>query len=417
MIAFLPRRRCAVLLAAAWIAAGPAAAEPLTFQQALSIAERSAPENLAQTAQLDAARAAVIPADALPDPKLSLGVDNLPLEGPDRYRLDRDFMTMRRIGLMQEVPNGDKRHARRQLAEAGVVRSEAEQVAMRLETRRQTAVAWLEVFHLERSLQVLSELDREIARLRGLVQAQIAGGGARSGDLLLADRDALALEERRDELERDRQQARAGLRRWLGDAADAPLAGEPPRFALDSQRLHQHLLDHPELQTASARIGEAQAELAEALAEKKPDWDVEVAYSNRDSRFGDMLSLQFSFDLPLFTGTRQGPRIDARQKGLVQREAEQEALQRAHRAELESGLASLDQLSRALERSERSLVPLARQRADLELAAYRAGTGELPAVIEARRELIEARLRQIELAKKRDQLAASLHYAYSENRP
>ncbi|MGX9105315.1 TolC family protein, partial [Escherichia coli] len=92
---------------------------------------------------------------------------------------------------------------------------------------------------------------------------------------------------------------------------------------------------HPDLRAASARVGEASAELNEAVAEKTPDWGVEFAYNNRDNQFGDMVMVQFTFDLPLFVGTRQGPKINAKQQSVSQMEAEQEVLLRAHQAELE----------------------------------------------------------------------------------
>lgn len=120
MSAFLFTRRgylgvfAAAFSVVPWVAAQ---AQPLTFERAQALAEQSAPENLARKAQVASAQQSVEPAAALPDPKLILGVDNLPIEGPDRYTLNRDFMTMRRIGLMQEVPNSDKRQARLQLAE------------------------------------------------------------------------------------------------------------------------------------------------------------------------------------------------------------------------------------------------------------------------------------------------------------
>ena len=96
MSAFLfPRRGfLGVLAAAFWAAPWLAAqAQPLTFERAQALAEQSAPENLARQAQVASAQQAVEPADALPDPKLILGIDNLPIEGPDRYTLNRDSMT------------------------------------------------------------------------------------------------------------------------------------------------------------------------------------------------------------------------------------------------------------------------------------------------------------------------------------
>ena len=54
---------------------------------------------------MQAVRSEAIVAGEPPDPKLLLGVQSLPIEGPERWSLNDDGMTMRMIGLMQEMPN------------------------------------------------------------------------------------------------------------------------------------------------------------------------------------------------------------------------------------------------------------------------------------------------------------------------
>jgi outer membrane protein TolC len=286
---------------------------------------------------------------------------------------------------------------------------------MQLQTRRQTALNWLRVFYAERSLALFDQLDEPVRLQRSTLPALIAGGSASATDLLLADQQALTLEERRDQLLRDVAMARAELRRWIGAAASEPLTGNPPAHELGVAQLEQRLQEHPQLHAANARVGEANAALAEAIAEKTPDWAVEFAYNNRASQFGDMAMLQFTFDLPMFVGSRQGPKIKARQQSVAQLEAEQEALLREHAAELESGRAALAQLHKAQQRSEKALIPLASQRAELELAAYRAGNGQLTAVLSSRTDLLEAKLREIELQRQASELSANLYYAYVES--
>jgi len=417
MLAFLPSRRvlCGVFMTVLGICPVLAAqAEPLSYERAQNIAENTAPENLARMAQAESAQAAVGPSDALPDPKVKFGVEDYPIGGPNRYSLDDDDFTMRQIGISQEIPNSDKRAARKEVAQASATLAEAERRAAVLKVREQTALGWLQVYYAERSVQQFDQLDKQVALLRSTTQSRIAGGGAKASDVLQADQDALALQDRRDELTLNVAIARAKLRRWIGAEADQPLSGSPPVLDLPLSHAHHALSQHPDLQAASARVSEANAELAEAIADKKPDWGVELTYSNRDRQFGDMVSVQFSFDLPLFTGSRQGPRINARQHSVEAMEAEQEVMTREHQSELESGMAELDRLNKALERTRSSSIPLATQRAQLELASYKAGTGQLNAVISARRELIEAQLRQIEQQSQLGQLSASLYYAYVE---
>ena len=66
-----------------------------------------------QRAAVGAANEMSARAGALPDPKLRFGIDNLPITDSDRFRYDRESMTMRRIGVMQEFPNAGKRDATR----------------------------------------------------------------------------------------------------------------------------------------------------------------------------------------------------------------------------------------------------------------------------------------------------------------
>ena len=87
-----PLRRFALAaLAAGWTV--PAAAA-LGYDEALSLAREQAPALVAQQAVLAGARAALPAAATLPDPRLSLGLDNLPISGRDRFNISRDFMTI-----------------------------------------------------------------------------------------------------------------------------------------------------------------------------------------------------------------------------------------------------------------------------------------------------------------------------------
>ena len=83
-------------------------ASALTLEQALSLAEQDAPSLDAQAANLQAARNAAIPVGELPDPKLRLGLQNVPIEGDSRWQLDQEAMTMQMVGVMQDVPNRAK---------------------------------------------------------------------------------------------------------------------------------------------------------------------------------------------------------------------------------------------------------------------------------------------------------------------
>lgn len=387
----------------------------LSFSTALQLAEQQAPSLVAQTASVNAARSAAIPAAALPDPQLVIGTDNVPISGADRGSLNSDFMTMERIGVMQDIPNGDKRRARADVAAAAIAKAEAERNIERLKVRRETAIAWLNRFYLERQLDVLGELDQENHLLDSAAKARLSSGKGMASEVLMPQLEAVELADRRDEIQQEITQAIAMLRRWVGDEAARPLAGDAPVLSFDPNHLSEQLHRHPELAAYGPMTDMAAAEVREAEAEKKSDWGVEFDYQRRAAPYSDMVSLQFKFDLPVFSGTRQTPRIEAKRHELERIDADRRNLLREHAAELDTDLAQYTRLRQQLSRLQTTRLPLATQKVELQMASYRSGQSDLSALIAARRELIETRLRQIELQSQYAALAAKLTFSYGDN--
>ena len=403
--------RCVLLICSAG-AAGVAVAEPLTFDAALELATRSSPDIAVETASVQAAESASVAAGRLPDPKLTVGVENFPVTGEERGSLTRDFMTMRKVGLMQDVPNGAKRASRAAAAAADAERAQAQRRVSILTVRRETALAWLARYYFERRAALFDELDRENQLFSQSVQARFAGGGGMPADVVAPKQEAAELADRRDELAGELAKSKATLRRWTGPAGDESLAGDPPTLTLDTQSLRGHIHEHPELAVFGPMTQMAQAEVHAAEAAKRPDWGVELAYGRRGSAFSDMVSLQFTLDLPFFTRTRQDPLIAAKRQELNRVEAQRDAMFRDHTEELDAQLAEYEVTSRQLARLREAHLPLAQQKVDYQFASYRAGKGDLTAVLNARRELIDERLKEVELDGKRAAAAARLYFFY-----
>ncbi len=409
-----PRRILWALPLSLAVLAGVVHAAPLSFNSALDIAERQSPDLAAKTAQISAAQSAAIPAGALPDPTLVAGVENYPVSGMDSWRLNSDFMTMQKIGVMQAFPNAAKRRAREDVATANVDVAEAQRLIGRLKVRRDTALAWLSIYFAERKVALLDELDQENKVLAEAVKAQIASGRGQVVDAVMPKQEAVQLADRRDDLTRDVVNARANLRHFVGTEADEPLAGDPPVFPIDTVHLHEHLHHHPELQAFTSETRKAEAELREADSMKKSDWGVELDFQRRSPQFGNMVSMQFTFDLPVSPSTRQEPLIAAKQQALVRIDAEREGMLREHTNELDSELADYAALSRQLDRARHTALSLAQEKMALQTASYKAGKGDLTAVLAARRELIDQRMKIIDLEGQRETLAAQFYFAYGE---
>lgn len=403
-----------LLLALLWGSSPSHAAEGLTFDQALLLALRESSELQAESARVEAARQAQGPADALPDPTLILGLDNVPVEGPDRYSLSSDFMTMQRIGVTQRFPNRSKLKARADGASQRVGLAEASAVKTRLAVLRQTARAWIARHTLEQQLRLIGELLEENHLFDQAVRARLASGQGKAIDSVAPRQEQATLRNRRDMLQAQQRQAEANLVRWLGQAGQQDLAGSVPELAINSEQLLHQLHQHPELEVAERHARVATAVVDEARAAKKPDWALTLAYMNREE-FSDMAMLQVNVDLPLFSGSRQGPRIASAEAERRALESQADALRREHEAMLQADLADFERLERVLARQREIFLPLAEEKVALARAAWRGGNSSLADLVQARSELLDARLTEIDLTGQRDQLAAALHFTYDHH--
>ncbi len=394
-----------------------AIADPLSFNAALTLAERSSADIEAQTAGLEAARSASRAAGALPDPRLAFGVDNLPATGPDQWRVDRDFMTMRKIGVMQDFPSGAKRHADAAIANAAVDEAGAQRRVHIFAVRTSAAIAWLNRYYIERRVALFDALSRESTLFTAAVQSTLAGGRGTPADVIGPKQEAADLADRLDVLRADELKATASLRRLIGADADEALLGDPPTFVIDADHLRSHVHMHPELAVYGPMIALARAQAQEAEATKKPDWGVELIYARRAAVYSDMVSLQFTVSLPLFSANRQNPLISAKHLEQRRLEAERTDMLREHTAALEAELADYGSLTSQLTRLQDTRLPFARQKVAYQLASYQGGKDDLTAVLTARRELIDAQLTQIDLQSRRDAAAAAIYYSYLEPTP
>ncbi|MGC3963360.1 MAG: TolC family protein [Rhodocyclaceae bacterium] len=366
-------------------------AHALSLDQAMQAASERAPDILAATAASRAAQSLTVSAGALPDPKLSAWVDDLPTSGPDRFRPGG---AKRVVSVMQELPSSARREAEQRLAETEVRTAQARERFARLNVRREAALAWLGLYYVDRRVAVLDAQDALNQQWRQRDLASIAGG-ASPATAFGARTDALDLQDARDDLQAQRAQAVARLARWIGtsaNTADGELPGWVSRPQVDDSALDQQ----PDIRTASLQHEAASAELALARAATHPNWGVELGFG-LDAMDKGMAMVKFSVDLPIFQSTRQEPRIAAAQAEIDRSQAERDArLAEAH-SEYATLLAERDALQRQLSRIDTDTLPLIDRQIQLALASVAGARSDTTAVIEARRARLAAQLRRIDI--------------------
>jgi outer membrane protein TolC len=391
-----------------------AADTPLTLAQAQQIALARSRQLTAQDFSVSAARDMAVAAGQLPDPVLKFGIDNLPVEGPDRFSVQSEGMTMRRIGVMQEIPRSEKRRLRAERFEREAEQSLAEKSAASAAILRDSALAWLDRYYAEMTASLLAE-QSALAKLEidAAESAYRAGRGAQAD--VFAARSALSgLADRTSENQRRLANATTMLTRWIGEAAKQPLAGKPSINALplDPAKLDEQLTHHPQIALMSRQEERAQTEARLAQANLQSDWSVELMYSQRGSAFDNMISVGISVPLQWDRPNRQGRELSARLAQFEQAKAQREDTLRAHVAEVGTMLNEWNSGRERTRRYQHELIPLAAERTDAVLAAYRGGKSGLADVLAARRNESEVRMQALQLELETARLWAQLNFLY-----
>jgi outer membrane protein TolC len=389
-----------------------AADPPLTLAEAQRRAVARSGLVTAQDAAASAAREMAISAGQLPDPIATFGVNNLPVNGPDAWSLTRDFMTMTSIGLMQEFTRSEKREARADRFAREAEKSLAEKAARIAAIRRDTALAWFDRHYAEAQAAVVAEQARQARLEIDAAETAYRSGRGTLAEVLMGRSALAAIDDRASELRRRAATARIALERWIGDRADGPLAPPPAVDALATaaRALEDDVVHHAEMAVLTREEDLAAAEVRVAEALRKPDWSVQLMYSQRGPAYSNMISINVSVPLQLDRQSRQDRELAAKLALLDQVRAEREDRLRSHTAEVRAMLAEWESDRERMARYERELLPLASERTLATLAAYRGGRTGLSDVLVARRNEIDIRLQALQLEAETARLWAQLNY-------
>jgi outer membrane protein TolC len=410
---------CSIATICFFLSYGHAYAQPLTLDTALKLAEQYAPTLRANSAQIEGAENMVSASGILPNPKLFVGLDNYPVSGDAAWSVTQEGMTMKKIGIMQDFPNRAKRLAEIELAKAELGSANAQTEILRIELRQKVASVWLKRFYLERKLALYDDLLSENGLLFQITQTQVTSGRTMVTNTISPKLDKTVLLDQKDDLLRDLNKAKLELHRLI--SADSSrtteiesLPSQEPVINFDTSRLYHHLHQLPELKAFQAERQTAEAKLKQAQALQKSDWSIEFAYQHRAPEFGDMIGVQLTTELPVFSKKRSSSLVQAILAEQNRITADQEIKYREHLTMLDEGLSDLKALDQQIQRTVQSTLPLTKQKVNLQLASYQAGKANLSDVIETRQALLNQRLRLIDLQQQQAIIKAQLYFSFVE---
>ncbi len=414
--------RCALavlltVLVGALPAVAYAADPPLSLAEAQRLAVERSRRVSAEDAALVAVQHMAVAAGQLPDPVVTVGLDSWPVDGAHRFSVGGDDFTMGRVAVSQEWTRASKRHLRAQHFDREGEKTRAEKAVLIATIQRETASAWLERHYAEAMAALIVDQKKAAELEITAADAAYRSGRGTQADLI-ATRSALAeLDDRANDIDQRLLVAKTALARWVGDAAELPLAGKPDleSVRVDVNMLEMELSHHPEIAVLDRQEELAWNAARLAEADKRADWSVALAYAQRGAGFSDFVSVSVSIPLQWDQANRQDREVAAKLALAEQVGAERDEALRSEVGEVRGRVQAWQSGRQRLKRYERELIPLAVARTEATLAAFAAGRSSTTEILRARRDEIDLHLRMLELEMGTARLWAQLNFLFPDD--
>ncbi|PWW07046.1 TolC family protein [Mangrovibacter plantisponsor] len=363
------------------------AAQATTLEASLQAAQAWSAGLSANAHQVNALENMAVSAGQLPDPKLLVGIDNVPVQGNNSHRLTREGMTMEKIGISQTWVSGTKRQRKVDTLQAQAREVESGKGVILAQLQRDTAQAWLTLAIARKTLAAIDEQLAETQRQVAVQKASVASGSAQPDsavDISLAVNEMLNLQ---DNARRDIQVAQARLMQLTGEEITQTSGPFPriERLPASAAVLLEAVQQHPEIIQAARAADVAKARSQQSAVAAQPDVGVQVYYGRRGDGMDDLAGVQLSVDLPLFQGTRQDKDYSADLSRAMEAKDQLTLLVREHKAQLNALIAQYQSAQAIYQRQRDTVLPLLQAKYRLTEAQYRAGNSTLTALLAARR--------------------------------
>ena len=372
----------------------------ISFNEAIRIALSRDALIKTYSAQSNAYLEASVAEDTLPDPKVKLGVMNLPT---DTYARDQEPMTQVLIGVQQMFPRGDSLHIKSQRA---MQMSDIEQARVELQKRkvkRAVSQLWLEHYYWLKAKEVVKKNKVYFKELVLISKQQYAAGRQKQQDVLRSELELGMLDDREEKIQTMIDITGSKLAKYIGtEYQEITVQDELPEIQFEVNN-DAWIDNHPEIRIENAKITVNKSNLELSKQSYKPSWMLDLSYGIREgnnmdgSERANFVSAMVMFDLPLFTGDRQDRQVAASKYKLNSARDNQEEKKRNLINMWQENNATLNRLADRIKRYQKLLIPKSKENSEAALYAYQSGRGSFTALARAQITELETQLSSLRL--------------------
>jgi cobalt-zinc-cadmium efflux system outer membrane protein len=324
----------------------------------------------------------VRPAGALDDPKLAIGILNLPV---DTWSFSQEPMTQKQFGLSQKIPFPGKLRLRSEVAEEQA-KSDNLVYHDKINEVRARVIQKYWALALAYSGYDITLRNKEFwEQVVKVAETRYGVGMGRQADVLQAQVELgnylnrlLQWRQRQESLTADLNALRS---KPPQTPVPKPQALKSRPFRLKLAELLAQAKSRPQLAAIKTQISKQEKAVDLAHKDYYPDLTIGVAYGFRETldnpartKQADFFSTSFMFDLPIWQNSKIKPKI---REQLAREGAAREAYRSAwdqEAAAVKDRYVKLQRLDQQITLYEQGIIPQARQAAAASLADYSVGT-------------------------------------------
>jgi len=367
----------------------------LTIEKVERLALENEPGITSQDWQARSLSENAIAESQLPDPKIQLGLTNVPT---DTFDFDQENMTQIKLGVSQQFPAGNTLDVKQKKIEKQALSIRERKEQRKLTILKTVRLTYLEIYYLEQAKITILENKKLFSQLTEIVKSLYSVGKNNQQDLIHSQLELSRLDDRIVKIDKKIKAQRYSLARWIGvENSQLRLASELPEWAnteinesayQDEDDLVKQFLKHPIIKEMDHKIEVSRQDIALVKESYKPGWGLNVSYSYREDRpdgveRSDFITVGTSIDLPIFSAKRQDKKLLFKEYTYQSLKDKRIELLRNLMSSLQQEYSNRNQIIKRNQLYKTLLLPQAKQQAEAALLAYQSDRGDFADVMRA----------------------------------
>lgn len=371
-----------------------------SVESLLALAKERNPDYAAMRHEVNAATERVMPAGALMSPRFKVELDDITKTGEQNPTLFPSDVGSTRYTLSQDLPWAGKRGLRREIAEQDTQAAQGRVHQTWAEMAARIKTVFAQRYLVKATERLVNENLDLMLQLEKVMQVRYAGGLAAQQDITRIHVEHTGMRAELVALAGEWRQSQSRLNALLAQPLETALAApatlkslpEPAKLNFNalSERLRQN---NPQIfvETAKARSAERARDLT--YKNRYPDFTVGISAMQRQSTVNEW-GLMLELNIPIQRDVLRAQERES-EAMLAAAQSRQEAATNQALADLSENLSALEAARQTEHLMTYSLMPQADLTWRAALAGYENGKADFATLLDAQRQIRQARLGQL----------------------